>query len=836
MIALLLASCTTPGEPVDREAPVLVPGPPVAGMAEIAIDFPMGAPMGGYTGRCRCFGGGTNEIDDRASDYVTSFLPSAGIQTRPRAVALWLENGDQDLALIKADLIYSFDGLVEELEARLGTATGRDMRGRVAVATSHTHHAPANWNHGITWYLGGDRYDDEVFERLVGSLETAALQAWGTREPAALGMGVAKDWDPDGYVYRDRRGENDTLAFFDDIPAGSYKDPYLSVLRVDTAAGDPLGLFFAFGMHGTVLDLDNAMWSTDAPGGVEIVVQDQFDTPVVVGHLQTGGGDASPAGSDSMEYARLETIGEYAVDAIIDLWEATPVSTDPIRLETVTHAIDQSRDRIRVTRGGTTDLHYAPYDPSEDFVPDEVVYEADGSIASPIDEFNTEYGGAFCGADLPLIPGVSVGSSTYPYSSCIDVGTIASVIAAFFEMSQDDLVLPLPESLRANATASRFGPLSFRDPDGSTSSDDLLLAFFPGEPTAMYTEQFRRRAAAEVGMPHSLPVGYAQDHEGYLLIPEDWLLGGYEPNINIWGPLQGEYLMEEVLVMAEKWLATDVVEPHDLLGQYVPTSYPEEPAARETPDTTSDAGTALTEAPDYLWLPIEGLGDPTAAEPVVERISGVAQFMWRGGDPAVDLPRVVLERLEGDAWVEVTTRAGRPITEALPDILLVHTPDPLFPSDAAQTHTWWAAWQAVGHVHDRPGVPAGTYRLHVTGKTFAGGGEGWPWPANDYDVAGEPFEVVPAAITVEVSAETVTAWLPAPSWGWRLVDLEGDSRGANPVRDAVFTWEFEDGTEVDEELEGTVAGGVTTWAVAPPAGAFSLTVTDAWGNQGQASL
>ena len=35
-------------------------------------------------------------------------------------------------------------------------------------------------------------------------------------------------------------------------------------------------------------------------------------------------------------------------------------------------------------------------------------------------------------------------------------------------------------------------------------------------------------------------VGYAQDHEGYLLLAEDWLVGGGdEPGINVWGPLQG---------------------------------------------------------------------------------------------------------------------------------------------------------------------------------------------------------------------------------------------------------------------------------------------------------
>jgi len=37
------------------------------------------------------------------------------------------------------------------------------------------------------------------------------------------------------------------------------------------------------------------------------------------------------------------------------------------------------------------------------------------------------------------------------------------------------------------------------------------------------------------------------DHEGYLLTVDDWLLAGYESAITWWGPLQGEYLLEQML-------------------------------------------------------------------------------------------------------------------------------------------------------------------------------------------------------------------------------------------------------------------------------------------------
>ncbi|HCH61908.1 MAG TPA: hypothetical protein DFR83_03825, partial [Deltaproteobacteria bacterium] len=144
-------------------------------------------------------------------------------------------------------------------------------------------------------------------------------------------------------------------------------------------------------------------------------------------------------------YARLESIGELAADTIHALWEATPTSSAPLTLETVTHGIPTARDDIRVRRAGTVDWRYKAFDP--EYVPDEQIYGPDGEILSPLDEFNAEFGGAFCGDDTPLIPGVDIGSDTFPYSSCVDVGTIGLIIANFFDLPE--IELPLAESLRA---------------------------------------------------------------------------------------------------------------------------------------------------------------------------------------------------------------------------------------------------------------------------------------------------------------------------------------------------------------------------------------------------
>jgi hypothetical protein len=97
--------------------------------------------------------------------------------------------------------------------------------------------------------------------------------------------------------------------------------------------------------------------------------------------------------------------------------------------------------------------------------------------------------------------------------------------------------------------------------------------------------------------------------------------------------------------------------------------------------------------------------------------------------------------------------------------------------------------------------------------------------------------VVPADLAVEVAEDGVYVSLHAPSWGFRLVHLEGNSRGANPVDHLTFSWTLADDTVEDEAVtvEG-ISDGTAFVATTPPEGAQSLTVTDLHGNTATVSL
>lgn len=827
---VLLLGCPALEAERDPDYRVVTAGAPVVGAAEAPMDLPVGTPLGGYTHRL-LYG----SKDSRDSMYATAFVESVGIQLAPMVKVIWLHNGDDHLIWVKADLPYSYDQLAWEASTALSEQLGMELDGKVVVSTSHSHHAYGPFTDQYIFYLGGDKYNEEVYQRLLGTIVDTSVEAWNTREDAAIAVGWDYDWDPDDLAYRDRRDENDDLLVWDDQEEPMGKDPWLGVWRFDSAStGDPLATIIHYGFHPYALADDNNMASADGTGGLEQWVQEHITDGVVM-QVQAGAGDISIAGVDN-DYAQAESIGELAGPSILALYEQLTPSTDPIELEVWTSSYRQEREDITVSRLGEVDWQYAPV--TDDYEADEVVYTEDGDVISPLDEFNAEYGAAFCGdAADPLLGAESgFGATAFPYQSCMRVEEALLLIQGPFQVPEEELTLPLHETRSTQATVMRIGGLATLPHDAGPTEEDVLVGFFPGETTTLYLEQWRRMAT-ELGYDRGIGVGYSQDHEGYLLLTEDWLRGGYEPNINVWGPLQADYIMDRMITDAEDILGTDVHEPLFPLDRYLPLPYLERDLPDDQPDQTEDAGTRITEDPDYLFVPHDiVMVLDTPAE--VERVADIVQLAWYGGDPAVDRPRVTLQHEQDDgSWAAVTTASGREINEIFSDILVSYTPNPLSPFTDDQQHQWWAGWQAVGHVQDRLGVPEGTYRLHVAGLRYTGGNANWPWTNTEaYEVEGPSFEVVPATLSVTYT-DGLYVSLEAPVDGYRLLSVDGSSTGANPVGSVSITFIDDDGVETSEnDVSSTIIDGWSLLDVAVPDNAASIIVTDEYGNSGTLTL
>jgi neutral ceramidase len=871
LIAALLApalACPSEEPPDDGipDWPELSPGTLSAGAATGFLDLPVGIPMAGYTGRDRALGSDPGP-DSRDSDYRTDFVPSGGWQTRIPMSVLWMDDGTRDAVLVRVDLIYSYDGLTEALGEELSARSGRALQDSVFTFTNHSHSSYGPFTKSTILFFGGDFYREEVFDRMVAQLADLAMEAYEGLRPARAGLGVDPDFDPIGEdrIFRDRRAENDGLPAPDGSPTGpGWKDQRATLLRVDGTDGVPIAALFDFGMHGTVMGGDNPLLSSEGPGHIATLLQQRHPGPVWI-FAQGAGGDASPAGQFD-DFARMEWLAEEASVRILALWEQTETAPGPLTLEPLQRYVTQGRD-IRVSRNGTTDLRYLPWDPAwgedpEGYRPDLLIWEDDGvTVRSPIDEFWPQYGAALCGGADVDVAILGLNLDLPQYKSCLDVEKAYALFHIAFDqyfVSRDDYPLPLPESRTSmlGALGIRSIPVTYMGEAGQTR--DVVLAFAPGEPCTLWTQTLRYRAEHEKGVAETMLVGYAMDHEGYLLTVEDWLMAGYEPSITVWGPLQGEYLLERLLDLVGI-AGTSVGE--DAAWPDFPTStwYPDWVTPFVEPDVTPDAGTVPDVPPAGIYT--RDHQQPETAQPFaqIERVRGIARFTFWGSDPATGMLRVAVEREQtpgAEDWAELTTPAGTPVTDALPDVVVTYTPYPLQGSDAdpdpVRQHLYHVEWQAVDlwpGLDSVPALPLGRYRFAVTGLARDPADPDYPYETIPWSLASEPFELVPAQVdlvaTLDAQVLNLRASYAAAGRGFRLLHKDADPRGPTPLHapgDTVHVTiapaaggaaVLDEDVSVTSDGSGSL-GSLAILQVGP--GSWTVTLDDGHGNLGTAAL
>ncbi|MCA9675104.1 MAG: neutral/alkaline non-lysosomal ceramidase N-terminal domain-containing protein [Myxococcales bacterium] len=786
-----------------------------AGAADVVLRVPVGTALGGYTSRAGAAGnaGVVDERDPRISD---GFNASIGVESAPRVKALALTAGGETVIILKLDAIFVYEEMVYDLEDRLGAA----YHGKILVTASHSHSAWMQFTRHSVLIGGGGNYRDHVYRGFLDSMEDAARAALAAQRPAKIGFAVDDAFDLDDQINRDRRGEND------DLPGGDRAEDRLVLVRVDGTDDVPIAIMTIFGEHGTLMDDVNPMASTDAPGAIERVMEQQFDDHVVVMHVQSAGGDTSPVGHGDLDcglapgdpddpclpFAKLEGHGRAAAPTLMAAWQAAGATMDgSIELEMLTRSIELGpKPETFTTRDGA--LAYAPFDLTRQA--DGVVYDGSGALISPIDEFNAPVGVALCETAEPTFPaGQMPGTSgLVPYGGCVRLDVATEVLGALLKLeSEVDATHVACQTTRTSMSALRIG--------------DYVLGTLPGEVTRLIADDVR--AHSPVDDAHTVVVGYAQGHVGYILEPEDWLKGGYEPSITFWGPLEGAYLVDRLadlmplaMTPAREDGTADGTDRVDF-APYTDDFPIDDPAPM--------AGTVPATVDADLW--VRG-GLPAQAQPAaqVPRVGGIATFVWNGDDPVVAMPVVTLEReTSPGVFAAVTRRNGAPVQDG--DLLVEYTPSPLRRGSASdpQRHVYAVEWQAVpwlgapglDDLADRGGVPLGRYRFHVVGATWT--------------LDSDPFEVVAGGVTASVARAgavlTATVQLDAPR-GWRLLDLAAPSNRPVPVSGQDVTVDLLDagGAVLDSRTLTTTAAGQVSVDDPDVVTATRARFTDRFGN------
>ena len=790
----------------------------MAGAAERMPDIPVGTALGGYTSRA-AFLGDAPEIDTREVAISGTFNASMGIELAPRVKAVALTAGGETVVMLKMDAIFVYEGMLYDLENRLGP----EFHGKVLLGASHSHSAWAQFTGHAPLKLGAGELRDVVYTRFLDALEGAARDALAARQPAKLGVFTTTNFDPTDQITRDRRDENNMM------PNGTKDDAIMAMLRIDSTAGAPIAIVPIFGGHPTLNDDDNPFATADAVGALERQLGEQFDSKVVVMQLQSAGGDVSAVGHGSLDctnhpgktsdpcfsWVSEEGHGRAAVPELMAAWTAAGTGMrDSLELEMITRSIETGPHPESFTiRDGA--MSYAPFDLER--TPDGVVggSPTGGSIDSPIDEFNAPVGAGLCETATPMFPAASIPGTegVLPYGSCLRLDVAGEILGPIFDVDFGVTeTQPVCETTRTTVSVLRIG--------------DYVLGTMPGELTTM----LKRRVLELAPDPDkTIIVGYAQGHVGYMLRPEDWVLGGYEPSVTFWGPLEAELIGEKLATLMPLALTPMREDGATDSATKVATRHMTDNLEKDDPAPMR--GTVPATVPDQVW---GRTGKPAQAQPTasISRVSGIAQFVWIGDDPLTKTPRVTLQKKEGQTFADVTRRSGRLVEDG--EIVLAYTPTPLQRS-GPQTHYWVAEWQAVPWVgapgldglDARGGVPTGSYRFHVEGA-------GWSLDSNEFAIV-EGGLILTQATRTGGNVTVTTQW-SAPK-GWRLMDEQAKSNQPVPLRAQLVTMQLLD---VANQAVGapvqvtTSAAGIATRS--DVGGATQIRVTDRFGNVAIAPL
>ncbi len=784
-----------------------------AGAAERVLDVPLGTALGGYTSRAG-FLGAAGVVDARKIEISGAFNPSIGVTSAPRVKAVALSAGGETIVIVKVDAIFVYEGMLFDLEQRLGP----EYAGKVIISASHSHSAWAQFTGHGPLKLGAGQMRQLVYDRFLDAFAATAKEALDARRAAKLGVFHDSDFDPMNQINRDRRDNNDML------PGGDRKDDQFFLIRIDGTDGAPIAVIPIFGEHGTLNDDDNPFASTDSTGALERVFQEQFDSEVVVMHLQSSGGDNSPVGHGNLDcnnkpggsddpcflWLKEEGHGRAAAATMMAAWTAAGTAMrDSLELEMLTRSVETGPkpDTFTIRDGA---LAYQAFDLER--MPDAVIYEggaSSGAVVSPIDEFNAPVGAALCETQNAMFPAAAIPGTDgmLPYGSCLRLDVAGEILGEIFSIDFGvDERHPVCESTRTTISALRIG--------------DYVIGTMPGELTVLLADYLRQHSP--VAADKTIVLGYSQGHVGYMLTPEDWLRGGYEPSITFWGPLEGEYIAEQLVKLLP--LAMTPSREDAAAESATKVAVATMVDGLDIDDPAPMAGSVPATIPGQVWA---RTGTPAQAQPVAQipRVAGIATFVWIGDDPKTKTPRVTLQyEMSANTWAPVARRSGRLVEDA--EIVLAYTPDPLQRS-GPQTHYWVAEWQAVPWVGavgldalaDRGGLPLGRYRFHVEGK-------GWTLDS-------DPFEVVAGGLNANATRTggnvSVTVRWHAPK-GWRLLDMGLMSNQPIPVKNQQVTVELRSAANAVLSTATPTTDGSGVATVSDNAAATNVRVVDRFGN------
>jgi hypothetical protein len=231
--------------------------------------------------------------------------------------ALVLDDGSAQAAIVTMDLIFAPEDLWAKMTERIQRETGIP-RERILLAGTHTHGAMA---------LTGIK--EEFLPRyqpwraaLEDKICAAVQQARAALQPARMGSGMGK-----AYVNLNRRARMANGGWgLGNNPQGP-SDRTVAVVKIETAAGEPLAVFFNFAVHGTVTGQQNLQISADLPGAASRYVEQQHGDKIVAIFTSGAAGDQNAIYGPGTDFNQVAILGRLLGEEVVRV--AKEIRTSP---------------------------------------------------------------------------------------------------------------------------------------------------------------------------------------------------------------------------------------------------------------------------------------------------------------------------------------------------------------------------------------------------------------------------------------------------------------------------------------------------------------------------
>ena len=779
-ICLGLAGCNDGSDNLE-------PGPSdlQASVVHSYLQMPANGAMGGFGDRVDDFPGA--QTDPRVVDF---FFNARGMMQRLSLKALLLENGLRRVIMLRLPLIYSTDLLRDTIIENVAAETGEDIRYELFLGATHSHHAPARWYETPDPFgqVGMDSFQQAMFIQLTDELTRLTLEVMAAeRVPVTFSFGANDNFDPEDRVNEDRRQEDDNLYFHQNgilcAPADAAcqavaepvtKDPRLHIVRLDRIDGSPFAIIANLPVHGTAMGGSNQYMTEDAPGLIEAKTEELFVTEglgeVTVMLMQGTAGNVAPGRSDAGhdETQRMEALGITAAGHIAELYQSLPAGKTRIDIEYFPKRFPISRDLI-----GYTD---------DEFVNGDFVYTR---------------GALLCSENYDADDGVPETKMALNEIDClVDLATVEGLLG------------PITMFDQTTVSVMRLG--------------ELYIIGLPGEATTPLGMEIHRRMSERygIGRENSVIYAYANAHQFYLLLEDDWLQGGYEAGFNIWGPRLGNYLSD---------VLEDLIEPATTPELEDPLDYDEIPQLEQV-----DWANLRRNDVAFDVYATPSAGNPLSQPEDVQRLE-IVEFTWEGGDPMIDLPHVWLEVDDGiGGFVPVTRADGTVMSDKGYELWLLHVQD-------GQQSEWTARYEFMAY------EPEATYRFAYWGRLLMQPGGG----TEMYGSAESPLYSAAfslsrrtslAFIDAEATGTTVTATLgyPLVEGAYRLRNMDYPESAPDPLLGGEATVTVSIGgqeqafEEVPVAADGTLTVELGSAVLPGQLLVLTIEVVDSYGNDNSA--